>query len=70
MSQDAKNSILLWAGALAVCGVIWVESRLNLLARIPEAWMMTVTGLILAVRVIQEIWIYLRRRRARRREAM
>lgn len=56
MSDDLKNSILLWVGTLAFFGLIWAALHFDLGPGIPDHWLLPVFGILTAVNVVRSIW--------------
>ena len=44
MSEDARNSLYLWAGGLAVVGLCWAALRLDWLTGVPDSWLWPLVG--------------------------
>lgn len=63
MSHDAKNSLLLWVGALVAFGMLWAGLHFDLTAGIPDRWLWWALGVLIAVDVVRSIWRYLRKRK-------
>ena len=71
MSQDARNSIFLWIGSLAVLGLLWANLSfdLPLAPNIPDKWLWIVVGIVVFVNVATEIANYRERRRAAKEDS-
>ncbi|MFA7264475.1 MAG: hypothetical protein WC068_15760 [Caulobacter sp.] len=67
MSRDAKNSILLWIGALVLAGLFWAALHFDIGAGIPDRWLWPVIGVLIAVDVLLAAWGYLRKRKPKAR---
>jgi len=65
MSQDARNSIYLWVGAIVLAGLFWASLRFDLLPEIPDRWLWPMLTAMLALNVLNLIRDVLRRRRSR-----
>ena len=65
MSRDAKNSIILWAGTLALVGVFWAFLHFDIGADLPDRWLWPMLGIVMGVNVVKSIWDYFRRRNAK-----
>jgi hypothetical protein len=65
MSRDAKNSIILWAGALAFIAAFWTLLQLDIGAHIPDRWVWPMMAVVIGLNVAKSIWDYLRRRNAK-----
>jgi hypothetical protein len=70
MSQDARNSIYLWIGSLAVFGFLWANISFDLLPvpDIPNEWLWPILGMSVLMNVAGEIANYRGRRRAAKSE--
>lgn len=64
MSRDAKNSILLWAGALAFFGLFWASLHFKIGPDIPDRWLWPMLGVLFALNVAKSVWEFVRKRRA------
>jgi hypothetical protein len=65
MSRDAKNSIILWAGTLALMGVVWALLQLDIGAHIPDRWVWPMMAVVIGLNVARSIWDRFRRRNAK-----
>ena len=65
MSRDARNSIILWAGTLALIGVFWALLQLDIGARIPDHWVWPMMAVVIGLNVARSIRDRFRRRNAR-----
>lgn len=63
MSDDLKNSILLWAGTLAFFGLFWAALHFGVAPDIPDRWLWPMFGLLLALNVFRSIWDHYRKRK-------
>ena len=66
MSRDARNSILLWAGALAFAGLLWAIRRFDIAANIPDRLLWPIVGILIGVNVVANVWNYAHKRRRNR----
>lgn len=64
MSGDARNSILLWGGALAFAGLFWAIRHFDIGANIPDRLLWPILGILIGVNVVASVWDYLHKRRA------
>jgi hypothetical protein len=64
MSQDAKHSILLWAGTLIFVGLFWAALHFDVVAGIPDRWLWPTVGVALAANVLLSLWNLLRKRKS------
>lgn len=53
MTEDGRNSINLWVGALAVAAIVWAAMHFDLLNRLPEPVVWLLIGLGVATTAIQ-----------------
>ena len=63
MSEDAKNSILLWVGALVFAGLFWSAHHFEVGAVIPDGWVRPILGLAFALNVLGLVRDCFRRRK-------
>ena len=61
MSEDARNSIKLWAGGIASALLFWAASHFDVLAGVPDEWIWLVVGILIGFNILQSIWVALRR---------
>lgn len=64
MSRDLKNSILLWAGTLAVFGLFWAWLHFGLGPDIPDQWVNPILGILIALNVLGLVLDHFRKRHA------
>ncbi len=66
MSQDARNSIYLWIGSLAVFGFLWANISFDFLPvlDVPDDWLWPILAMIVLMNVAGEIANYRGRQRA------
>lgn len=64
MSRDAKNSILLWVGALAFAGLFWAGLQFDVGAQIPDCWFWPILGVVIGANVLQTVWTFFRKRKS------
>ena len=62
MSEDARNSIYLWVGALTCFGLLWAALHFDLLVGVPNEWLWPVVGIIVAINMLQTVWDFWKRR--------
>jgi hypothetical protein len=62
LSEDARNSLYLWAGALAFAGLFWAALRFEWLTGVPNKWFWRVGATIAVINLAQTGWGFWRRR--------
>ncbi|MBO9712805.1 hypothetical protein [Sphingomonas sp.] len=68
MSEDLRNSILLWVGGIAIFGVLWLSLRFDLLRGLPEGFGQAALAFVILVQLVQ-LCRFLWRRRTERESA-
>lgn len=68
MSTDLRNSIYLWAGAIAVFGLFLVAARFDVLAGVPRTWIACGLGLLAVINICQFLWGLWQRRASTRND--
>lgn len=63
MSQDAKNSILLWIGTVIFIGLVWSADYFEIDTNVPDQWLWPMVGIAIGVNVTKFAWNRVRRRR-------
>ena len=63
MSDDLKNSMRLWVGTLVGFGLFWAVMHFDVVPNIPDHWLWTMLGIVIALNVIRSIWDHVRRRK-------
>ena len=59
MSQDARNSIYLWAGGIAFALLFWLTLRIDLFEGVPIEWLqgaLAIAGLVSLFRFARGLW--------------
>lgn len=64
MSQDAKNSILLWVGTLVFFGLFWASLHYDIGPQIPDRWQGPLLGVVIGLNVLKLAWDHIRKRKA------
>ena len=62
MTEDARNSIYLWAASLAVFGFLWADISFDLLPSMPNEWTPWIIGGTLLLNLVQMALHFWRRR--------
>jgi hypothetical protein len=62
VSEDARNSIKLWAGGIAFALFFWAALHFDILAGVPDDWFWAILGILFAINLVQSVWIVVRRR--------
>jgi len=62
VSQDARNSIYLWIGALTFAGLFWAALRFDLPGGAPASWAWLPVGIAAAIEVARLTWGFWKRR--------
>lgn len=62
MSEDARNSIYLWAGGLAFFGLFWAALHFNWLEGVSDRWLWPFVGIVAAINMMQTVWGIWKRR--------
>ena len=65
MSDDLRNSVLLWVGTLAFFGLFWAALHFDVGPNIPDHWLLPMFGILIALNVIRPIWDFVRKRKGR-----
>ncbi len=63
MSQDAKNSIFLWAGTLVFVGLFWAALHFDIGPDIPDSWLGPMLAIVIGANVVRSAWDYFSKRR-------
>jgi len=64
MSQDAKNSILLWVGTLVFFGLFWAAVHYEIGPEIPRSWQVPLLFLLIGLNVAKAAWTFIRNRKS------
>jgi membrane protein DedA with SNARE-associated domain len=67
MSEDLKNSILLWVGTVVFVGLFWASLQVDVIPDIPTYWNWAIPGILIVLNVLKAIWDCARKRKARNR---
>lgn len=62
MSEDARNSIYLWAGGLFFAGLFWAELHYEWLAGVPGGWLWPLVGIVTLANLAELGWRLWKRR--------
>ena len=62
MSEDARNSIYLWASTLVLLGGAWASLHFNLLDGVSNTWLWSVLWVVMVINLVQTIWGFWQRR--------
>ena len=62
MTEDARNSITLWIGGLAVFGLFGLGLHFNVFSGISDAWLWPLLSVAIAVNLAQTVWRIWKRR--------
>ena len=65
MSDDLRNSILLWAGAILLVGLFSAALHFDIGPSIPDRWLWPMVAIALGLNVLGLIRAWRRRRRTR-----
>jgi hypothetical protein len=63
MSRDARNSILLWVGAIAFTALFWAALHFHIGLDIHYRWIWPIWAGLIATNVCLSIWRYVRQRK-------
>lgn len=61
MGRDAKNSIISWAGTLALIGMLWALLHFDIGGNIPDPWLWAAVGFVIGANVLKSVWDKFRR---------
>jgi len=65
LSADTRQSILLWLGSLALCGLIWAGLSADGLPLLPDAWSGPLLAGITLFNLAEAVRFFRQRRRER-----
>lgn len=68
MSEDARNSIYLWIGGLALGGLFWAVLYFDVFRGVSDAWLWPLLGTILVINLAQTAWGFWKRRASNSRD--